>query len=233
MRCEMPKIIELNGVGMQYPQGNMPLREVNLCIHEGDFVAITGRNGGGKTTLVRLIMQLLEPSTGSIAYYRDGERVKRLNMGYLPQKNSIDSRFPITIRQVVASGLDSMNRFFHRRTAADREAVTRAIEQVGLSHVQHSGIGQVSGGQLQRALLARAIISQREVLVLDEPLSYIDKEFEPKLYDIIAKLARHTTVLLVSHEMTAISQMANRHIIVDGSVHECHASHHFVPTQCE
>lgn len=218
---------------MQYPQGNMPLREVNLCIHEGDFVAITGRNGGGKTTLVRLIMQLLEPSTGSIAYYRDGERVKRLNMGYLPQKNSIDSRFPITIRQVVASGLDSMNRFFHRRTAADREAVTRAIEQVGLSHVQHSGIGQVSGGQLQRALLARAIISQREVLVLDEPLSYIDKEFEPKLYDIIAKLARHTTVLLVSHEMTAISQMANRHIIVDGSVHECHASHHFVPTQCE
>ena len=218
---------------MQYPQGNMPLREVNLCIHEGDFVAITGRNGGGKTTLVRLIMQLLEPSTGSIAYYRDGERVKRLNMGDLPQKNSIDSRFPITIRQVVASGLDSMNRFFHRRTAADREAVTRAIEQVGLSHVQHSGIGQVSGGQLQRALLARAIISQREVLVLDEPLSYIEKEFEPKLYDIIAKLARHTTVLLVSHEMTAISQMANRHIIVDGSVHECHASHHFVPTHCE
>ena len=217
---------------MRYPEGNTTLSGVDLSISQGDFVAITGRNGGGKTTLMRLVMQLLQPTSGEIAYYRGGERVKRLNIGYLPQKNMIDSRFPITIRQVVASGLDGTNRLFGRIAACDREAVERAIELVGLESVQHSGIGQVSGGQLQRALLARAIIGQREVLVLDEPLSYIDKEFEPRLYEIINDLARHTTMLLVSHEMTAISQMANRHIIVDGSVHECHARHHFVPTQC-
>ena len=132
----------------------------------------------------------------------------------------------------VASGLDSMNRPFGLHTAADDEALTNALELVGLSQLQHSGIGEVSGGQLQRALLARAIIGQREVLVLDEPLSYIDKEFEPKFYEIINQLKEHTTMLLVSHEMTAISQMANRHIIVDGGVHECHAQHHFVQTQC-
>ncbi|MGM9811214.1 MAG: metal ABC transporter ATP-binding protein [Muribaculaceae bacterium] len=217
---------------MRYPEGNTTLSGVDLSISQGDFVAITGRNGGGKTTLMRLVMQLLQPTSGEIAYYRGGERVKRLNIGYLPQKNMIDSRFPITIRQVVASGLDGTNRLFGRIAACDRQAVERAIELVGLGSVQHSGIGQVSGGQLQRALLARAIIGQREVLVLDEPLSYIDKEFEPRLYEIINDLARHTTMLLVSHEMTAISQMANRHVIVDGSVHECHAQHHFVPTQC-
>lgn len=232
MHCEKPKIIELKGVGMKYPQGSVPLRDVELCVRQGDFVAITGRNGGGKTTLVRLIMQLLQPTCGTIAYYRAGEQVKRLNMGYLPQKNSIDSRFPITIRQVVASGLDSTNRLFGLHTAADDEALTNALELVGLSHLQHSGIGEVSGGQLQRALLARAIVGQREVLVLDEPLSYIDKEFEPKFYEIINQLKEHTTMLLVTHEMTAISQMANRHIIVDGGVHECHAQHHFVQTQC-
>lgn len=232
MHCAKPKIIELKGVAMRYPEGNTTLSGVDLSISQGDFVAITGRNGGGKTTLMRLVMQLLQPTSGEIAYYRGGERVKRLNIGYLPQKNMIDSRFPITIRQVVASGLDGTNRLFGRITAPDREAVERAIELVGLESVQHSGIGQVSGGQLQRALLARAIIGQREVLVLDEPLSYIDKEFEPRLYEIINELARHTTVLLVSHEIGAISQMANRHVIVDGSVHECHARHHFVPTQC-
>ena len=118
MHCEKPKIIEMRNVGMCYPQGDMALRDVDLCIHEGDFVAITGRNGGGKTTLVRLILQLLKPTAGAITYYRKGEQVKRLNMGYLPQKNSIDNRFPITVDEVVASGLDSMNRFFHCRNSS-------------------------------------------------------------------------------------------------------------------
>ena len=131
MHCEKPKIIEMRNVGMCYPQGDMALRDVDLCIHEGDFVAITGRNGGGKTTLVRLILQLLKPTAGAITYYRKGEQVKRLNMGYLPQKNSIDNRFPITVDEVVASGLDSMNRFFHRRNSSDDSSVQNALAMVG------------------------------------------------------------------------------------------------------
>ena len=233
MHCEKPKIIEMRNVGMCYPQGDMALRDVELCIREGDLVAITGRNGGGKTTLVRLILQLLKPTAGAITYYRKGEQVKRLNMGYLPQKNSIDNRFPITVDEVVASGLDSMNRFFHRRNSSDDSAVQNALAMVGLSDLRHKGIGEISGGQLQRALLARAIIGCREVLVLDEPLSYIDKDFEPRLYEIIREAAKHSTIVLVSHEMTTIAQMANRHIIVDGGLHECHALHHFVQSQCE
>ena len=232
MHCEKPKIIEMQNVGMCYPQGDMALRDVDLCIHEGDFVAITGRNGGGKTTLVRLILQLLKPTAGAITYYRKGEQVKRLNMGYLPQKNSIDNRFPITIDEVVASGLDSMNRFFHRRNSSDDSAVQNALAMVGLSDLRHKGIGEISGGQLQRALLARAIIGCREVLVLDEPLSYLDQHYEQRLYQLIAQLSRHATIIMVSHDVSVVSAMANRHFIVERTLHECHCHHHMLATRC-
>ena len=93
-------------------------------------------------------------------------------------------------------------------------------------------IGELSGGQLQRTLLGRAIVSNPRVLVLDEPLSYVDKAFENQLYKIIADLAQHTTIILVSHEMSQIASMANRHIIIDRTLHECSAEHHYITTQC-
>ena len=93
-------------------------------------------------------------------------------------------------------------------------------------------IGRLSGGQLQRALLARAIISRPEVLVLDEPLSYLDKQFEHRIYDIIASMAPTTTIILVSHEMSTIAAMANRHIIVDRKLHICHSANHFIHYDC-
>ena len=104
---------------------------------------------------------------------------------------------------------------------------------VGLKEHAHRPIGNLSGGQLQRALLGRAIISQPRVLVLDEPLSYVDKRFEGRIYEIVSQLSRNTTILLVSHEMSKISTMANRHIIIDKQLHECSASHHYITTECE
>ena len=145
----------------------------------------------------------------------------------------IDSRFPVTVEDVVAMGLPCSMKLFHRVTAEERELIGDTIETVGLTDKRNSPIGALSGGQLQRALLGRAIISSPEMLVLDEPLSYIDKAFEHHLYDIIANIAKHTTIILVSHELTVISQMANRHVIVDKTLHECHAHHHYVPSECE
>jgi zinc transport system ATP-binding protein len=104
---------------------------------------------------------------------------------------------------------------------------------MGLDDRSEAAIGELSGGQLQRTLLGRAIISNPELLVLDEPLSYIDKHFEHHLYDIIGELAKSTTIVLVSHEMSAIAGMANRHIIVDNGIHECSAHHHYVPSECD
>ncbi|MDE5643986.1 MAG: ATP-binding cassette domain-containing protein [Muribaculaceae bacterium] len=154
--------------------------------------------------------------------------MKSDSIGYLPQKNMIDSHFPITVREVVASGLLS-----HQIKGCElTRRVNEMLSSVGLDTRADSSIGQLSGGQLQRALLGRALISQPSLLVLDEPLSYIDKRFEHQLYEILASVAKTTTVVLVSHEMTAISEMANRHIIVDNGLHECSAAHHYVQSDC-
>lgn len=116
--------------------------------------------------------------------------------------------------------------------ADKKTAVAETLETVGLSSHADAPIGTLSGGQLQRALLGRAIISRPDIIVLDEPLSYLDKHFEQKVYDLLARLTPSTTIILVSHEMTTIAGMANRHLIVDRTIHECEAAHHFVTT-CE
>jgi len=156
--------------------------------------------------------------------------VDNLEIGYLPQKNQIDSRFPITVEEVVKLGLMSQKKMSKQERS---EQVNRTITLVGLENHAKRLIGELSGGQLQRTLLGRAIVSNPRVLVLDEPLSYVDKSFEARLYEIIAQLAQHTTIILVSHEMSRIATMANRHIIIDRTLHECSAEHHYVATECK
>ena len=223
-------IISVNGVTHTYAD-KVVLRDVNLMVNKGDFVAITGPNGGGKTTMLRLILHLLKPTSGSVDYYDCGRAVTKLKFGYLPQKNAIDSQFPITVEEVIASGL--MTSPFHRLTSDEKVKVDETVDLVQLGEVRTRSIGRLSGGQLQRALFGRAIISQPSVLVLDEPLSYLDKQFEEHLYSTVEALSSNATIILVSHEMSVISGMANRHIIVaDGKIHECCAHHHFVKSEC-
>ncbi len=210
--------------------GKTVLSGIDLSVNEGDFIAMTGPNGGGKTTLLRIILKLLAPTSGSVGYYAGGAEVDRLPIGYLPQKNMIDSRFPITVEEVVASGLLAKGGCSHEEM---KSLVERTISLVELESHARAAIGELSGGQLQRALLGRAIISSPEVLVLDEPLSYLDKHFEEHIYRILSTLAPSTTILLVSHEMSVISKMANRHLIVDHALHECTADHHYIQSPCD
>lgn len=204
------------------------LSHVDFTIDRGDFIAITGPNGGGKTTLLRLILRLLKPSEGKIVYYdQQGKPTSTPPMfGYLPQKNAVDSHFPITVREVVACGLLGQKDL---DKAEKDNRIAHALELVDLADLANRPIGNLSGGQLQRTLLGRAIVSRPPVLVLDEPLSYIDKNFEERLYGLIAEIAQHSTILLVSHEMSRIAAMANRHIIVDHNLHECTAKIHYRP----
>ena len=223
-------LIELQDVTLRYDD-NVVLDEVSLSIDEGDFVAITGPNGGGKTTLLRLILRLLSPTSGRVVYRRGGKEGDRLAIGYLPQKNMIDQRFPVTVDDVITSGL--LRGFRHRITAEERQRIEEVVELMGVGEFRDRPIGALSGGQLQRTLLGRAMVSDPNVIVLDEPLSYVDKNFEQQIYGIIDDLRKHTTIVLVSHEMSIISGMANRHVIVDHGLHECSALHHYVPSDCK
>lgn len=224
----MSPIIQLSGINM-LRENKAILSDVSLTINRGDFIAVTGPNGGGKTTLLRIILRLLDPTSGTVTYLRDGPPCQRLHIGYLPQKNMIDSRFPISVKEVISSGLLGNGNNTSGKQPHDVEEVIKLVE---LQAHASAPIGTLSGGQLQRTLLGRALISRPEILILDEPLSYIDKHFEEHIYRIISDIAPHTTIILVSHEMSVISTMANRHIIVDHTLHECIAHRHFVPTDC-
>ena len=221
-------IISLRDISRTW-DGRTVLSDINFDVNLGDFIAITGPNGGGKTTLLRIILRLLTPSTGTVTYLRNGEPTDNLSIGYLPQKNMIDSRFPITVEEVVASGLLG-NRISKQEA---RRLTQETVRLIGLSEHSGKSIGALSGGQLQRALLGRAVIAHPSVLVLDEPLSYVDKQFEHYIYDLVAELSRDTTILLVSHEMSTIADMANRHLIIDHSLRECHSAHHHVHYDCD
>lgn len=206
------------------------LSNVNFTVDNGDFIAITGPNGGGKTTLLRLILGLLKPTQGSIVFCdENGNPALPPSIGYLPQKNSVDSHFPITVREVVSSGLLALGKT-DKASVASR--VAELLDMVGLTELVERPIGALSGGQLQRALFARAIARRPRLIVLDEPLSYLDKTFEKRLYGIVSEISKKTTILLVSHEMSEIGSMANRHIIIDRKLEECTAAHHYTPQEC-
>lgn len=225
----MERIIEISDVSM-IRDGRHILDNINLTVCRGDFIAVTGPNGGGKTTLLRILLKLLRPSSGEVRYVADEKTKNFPTIGYLPQKNLVDNRFPITVRELVTSGLLSVPGLSKEEK---RIKVDRILSLIELENYSENTIGELSGGQLQRTLLGRAIVSEPEVLVLDEPLSYLDKKFEKKIYKIISDLSSHATIILVSHEMSTIAGMANRHLIVDHSLHECSAEHHYIHSECD
>lgn len=225
------ELIQMKNVTVAYDRRDI-LHDINFTLYNGDFVAITGPNGGGKTTLLRCLLKLLKPTSGEVNYLRNGKRVNYLPIGYLPQKSNIDTKFPITVAQAVRSG--QIRGFLGRRPKGADERFEEVVFLCGIKDYLDRNVGNLSGGQLQRTLLARAIVSRPEILVLDEPLSYVDKNFERQIYSIMERLAETTTIVLVSHEMSVISGMANRHVIVDGGqLNFCRSKSHFSPSPCD
>ena len=226
-------IIAAGHITVEYGS-TLALDDVSLEINSGDFVAITGPNGGGKSTLLKTLLKLIRPTSGTVEYYMNGASVERLHIGYLPQKSNIDNRFPITVEEVVASGLYGDRRNWRGQFSnAVQEKIDSTLRLMGVADLRKRVIGSLSGGQLQRTLLGRAVISDPDIVVLDEPLSYVDHNFIEQIYKIVEDISRRATVILVSHEMTVISEMANRHWIVDHTLHECHASHHYLKSECD
>lgn len=198
-------IIRLNHISAAYDRKTV-LTDVNLTVYERDFLGVIGPNGGGKTTLIKLILGLIRPTQGSITFYQDGQEVSEITMGYLPQYNSIDKKFPISVYEVVLSGLSKQKPLLKSYTPQQHEQVRKIIERMGLEGLEKRAISQLSGGQLQRALLGRALVSNPNVVILDEPNTYIDKRFETKLYEILEEINKERAIILVSHDIGTVLQ---------------------------
>lgn len=198
-------IIKIENLSAGYDRKTV-LHDINLEIYEKDFLGIIGPNGGGKTTLMKVILGLLKPSEGKITFYDNGMPVEQLEIGYLPQYNSIDKKFPISIYEVILSGLNRQKSLFSRFTKEHHERVKETISMMGLEGMENKPIGQLSGGQMQRALLGRAIVSNPKAIILDEPNTYIDKRFEARLYSLLEEINKQRAVILVSHDIGSVLQ---------------------------
>ena len=208
------KIIAIENVWLSYTDKNI-LEDINLDIYQGDFLLITGPNGGGKTSLLRTILRLQSPPKGRISFFRQGEPVSSLDMGYLPQKNSIDSRFPITVEEVVASGLMGNTQKGNTKFDSKKE-IDEMLDLMGITALRNKPIGVLSGGQLQRSLFGRALISKPEMLILDEPASYIDRQFGNRMFEILRDLSSNgTTIMMVSHEIEPFITLSNRNLYIN------------------
>jgi len=192
-------LLKVEGLDFAYEQQSV-LTNVSLTVNDRDYIGIIGPNGGGKTTLIKLILGLLKPQRGSVSY-----NIERSDIGYLPQSNLVDESFPITVREVVASGLEHGLIFGRGLRKNESIKVREILEKVGLTSLSRRSIGELSGGEFQRAMLARAIISNPRLLVLDEPDTHVDNRFELELYTLLKDLNEHMAILLVSHDIGTIS----------------------------
>ena len=211
------KIISIRNLSVRY-DGVVALEHVDLDIFDNDFVGIIGPNGGGKSTLVKTIMGVV-PHSGTIEYSPDIYRHGKPHIGYLPQVSNFDRSFPISVGEVVLSGLQAERGMLGRYTKQDRTRVTELLDMVGLTGLHNRAIGELSGGQLQRVMLCRALISDPKILILDEPTNFVDNRFENELYNILEQLSRRMAILMVSHDLGTISSVVRNIVCVNRHVH--------------
>jgi zinc transport system ATP-binding protein len=205
--------IRLQDVSFAYGHAPLVLRNVDLEVDRGEFVAIAGPNGGGKTTLVRLVVGLEEPTAGEV------ELLVR-KVGYLPQRAQAGIDAPLTVRELVTTGRASRARLVGPLTTADRASVHDAIDRVGLTPQAERRVSALSGGQQQRAFIAKALAAEPELLVLDEPTTGVDAEAQDAIAGLLQRLRDELgmTILYVSHEFGAVERFVERIVLVRGGI---------------
>lgn len=205
--AEQGDIIDLRGVSVAF-EGSPVLEDVNLSVGEGDFLAVLGPNGGGKTTLIKVILGLVSPDTGSVSVLGTEPAKARPMIGYLPQFPRFDPSFPITVLDVVLMG--RYRGLFRRYSKEDRRAALKALDTVGMSGKADRQFGSLSGGQRQRVYIARAIVKKPRLLLLDEPLTSVDPEMQSSFYRLLAGLRDSMAVVMVTHDIGVVSSEVDR-----------------------
>lgn len=205
----MNPIIEINNVSFSY--SHVPVvRDINLVIHEGEFLGVIGPNAGGKSTLLKLILGLLRPDAGEITVFGKSPDKGRSRIGYVPQYPAFSRDFPINVCDVVLLGRLGETRWYGGYTQEDREIAMDALKAVEIDNIWNQSIDSLSGGQLQRMLIARALASKPEILILDEPTANIDVRAEEDIFALLKQYNDHMTIIVVSHDIGFISGYVGR-----------------------
>lgn len=196
--------ISLNNVYVKYHQTPI-LEEINFTVYEGDFVGLIGPNGGGKTTLFKVLLGLIKPYQGTAKILGKPVTKGRRYIGYVPQLVELDRDFPITVADVVRMGRLGKRGLLQRYTPQDEVVINRTLEQVGMGKLRDRPIGELSGGQRQRVYIARALASEPRILLLDEPTASVDPQRQTSLYELLKELNEFMTIIMISHDIGAIS----------------------------
>ncbi len=218
-------VLALDGVTFGYGPRAL-FEDVTLAVRPGEFAALAGPNGAGKSTLLRIALGLLAPRAGTVRLFGQAPSAlrRRWRIGYVPQRPQIAPDLPATVEEVVASGRLARRGWWRPSSAADRSAVTHALESVALADARRARLSELSGGQQQRALIARALAAEPELLVLDEPIAGVDLVAQGLFRDSLVHLVEHhaSAVLLVSHELGAVAAdldhlvVLKQHVVFDG-----------------
>lgn len=224
-------IIKIDEVSYSY-NGQPALEDISLDIYERDFLGIIGPNGGGKTTLLKLLLGLYKPTKGSINIMGQPCARMRHIIGYVPQHAIFDPDFPVNVRDVVLMGRLSHSRLFRRFSREDKDAAREAMEKVDIISLQRRQIGELSGGERQRALIARALAGNPRILILDEPTANVDTRVEKGVYELLRKLNQSITIILVSHDLGFISNYINKLACISRRL-ACHPSEKITPELIE
>ena len=196
------------------------LQNVNLVVNHLDFMAVVGPNGGGKTTFIKLILGLLTPQKGRIRVFGEAPKHIRGRMGYVQQNFRFDHQFPISVLEVVLTGLLGRKGSWGFYRSQEKELAVSALREVEMYEFSHHPFADLSGGQMQRVMLARALVSDPELLLLDEPTAHLDILVENDLYELLGKLNQRRTIIMVSHDVGYVSSRANRVICINRNLVE-------------
>lgn len=203
------EIVSLENISVKF-DGNTALHDHNLTVYDGDFIGIIGPNGGGKTTLLKVILGLVKPSGGEVRVFGTSPEKARSRIGYVPQMMEVENDFPISVRDTVLMGRLCHKGIFRRHNKNDYEQVDRALEIVEMSGMKDRKTGALSGGEKQRVMIARALASEPKLLLLDEPTASIDPKMKNDIYDLLNSLKNRMAIILVTHDIGVISSHVDK-----------------------
>ncbi|WP_392485985.1 metal ABC transporter ATP-binding protein [Haloimpatiens sp. FM7315] len=205
----MDNILDIKNLTVYY-DNVCALEHINLLVKKGDFLAILGPNGGGKSTLLKSILGFIKPKEGSIKVCGKNFNNSSIDLGYVPQFSKFDKHFPITVIEVVLCGrINKSRKIFRRYSKKEYDNAENILNKLHIGEFKNRQIGMLSGGQMQRVLIARALIANPEILLLDEPTASLDVDSKKQIYSLLKELNKEKTIIMVSHDINYVYDYAN------------------------